>query len=273
MFLVELGVAAAEQGWKHRKGLTRFWLKFSRRFTEGRCDVAIFGAGGAGKSRLGNRLTIRGKEAEPAPTYHEDLRPVPKHWADRPGNIIVLPGQKERHHFWADEFGKLSRRKGIVNVVSWGMHAFSQESWQKNSSYISGMTLDEFMSSYERTCQEREISFLEEMKPHLFAASGDFWMVTLVAKQDLWWAKRDNVERYYTTGAYSQIISEIQGRRGWRFQHEYVSAALEMDNWVTASGELLAPIAVGYDLRHYMSNLDNLFRVFDSMISWSRHRG
>jgi hypothetical protein len=267
-FLIELGVAAAEETWTHRKAIRKRFLKTVRWFTEGKSDVAVFGAGGVGKSRLGYRLQYPGKTDLPPP-YREDLRPDPRNkWPDRPGTVLILPGQKERDQFWSDEYQNLARRRGIINVVAWGLHSFSQDSWRAHPDYLDGMTKEQFVWAHQEHCRQIELARLNEMKPHLQGGRGNFWMVTVVAKQDLWWAERDDVQEYYTSGQYANIIEEIRHDRGRRFQHEYVSAALELNNWSIPDGEFLLPTASGYSLRLYYANLKNLVDAFDDLIRW-----
>ena len=48
-------------------------------------------------------------------------------------------------------------------------------------------------------------------------------MITVVAKQDLWYEHRDEVRAFYENGKYAETIGDLKGIKGAQnFQHEFV---------------------------------------------------
>ncbi len=97
------------------------------------------------------------------------------------------------------------------------------------------------------------------MTPRLLDAPGKLWMITLVAKQDLWWNERVKVQQHYAGGEYNKLVEQIKHERGTQhFVHEYLSASLVINNLTTSKGELLAPTTGGYDQNIQYAHLQQL---------------
>src|SRR3954453_21841015 len=98
-------------------------------------------------------------------------------------------------------------------------------------------------------------------------------MLTLVAKQDLWWPRRANVEDHYCRGEYGaevRTILEHQDRR--HFRHEFAFASLVISNFVTAGGERLKPNAEGFDHREQVGSLRRLIETVAALKDWEAGR-
>jgi energy-coupling factor transporter ATP-binding protein EcfA2 len=248
--------------WGERAKLYPLIKKLSFWLQHGTLRVPIFGPGGAGKSTLAKLLS-----GEPiADAHYEESRVVEdtKLKGDLTCTLFAVPGQERRAHTWTRFYQDLSAGKsaGIINVVSYGYHSFSEVSFRKTEYYQPGQTKPQFLAAYLAKRREREQQIIETLVPRIGDAKGKLWMITLVTKQDLWWKQRDIVRSHYTEGPYHRCIDAILKRRGEQhFSHEYLSAALLSANFVTKDGELLAPTAAGYDDPLALAHLQKLIEA------------
>jgi hypothetical protein len=84
-------------------------------------------------------------------------------------------------------------------------------------------------------------------------------MLTLVTKQDLWWDERQQVRQYYEHSEYNKYIEEIRASLGERrFVHEYLSTALEVSNFRSGDGHVLANVVAGYEDGIRLANMSHM---------------
>jgi NADH:ubiquinone oxidoreductase subunit 3 (subunit A) len=132
-------------------------------------------------------------------------------------------------------------------------------------SYQPGITKQEFINNYLKVRQKEEITLLNQLIPHLsVAGKSKVVMMTLVTKQDLWWLDRHRVREYYEGGIYDQSIQGIQNQLGkFNFIHKYISASLLTENF-GVEGEILAPVAAGYDQKIQLINFDKVLEFIEN---------
>jgi hypothetical protein len=95
-------------------------------------------------------------------------------------------------------------------------------------------------------------------------------MITIVNKQDLWWNQRNHVKDHYSNGEYEQIIQGVRNKIGaTRFVHEYCSASLVMDNFLSIENEMLVPTTSGYDQRLKSANFKNFLGTIETLFDIS----
>ncbi|MFM7475681.1 MAG: ATP-binding cassette domain-containing protein [Microcystis aeruginosa] len=239
----------------------------------GELKIAIFGAGGTGKSTLGKLLSGEFELSGLLQTYQESISIEQyKLESNKIGSVIVAPGQKRREDTWDDLLRTLvgGKIKLIIHVVSWGYHSFGEFSYTQHWLYQSGMTLEEFLREYAAVCRNRELDVLRRIEPHLsIADQRKTVVITLVTKQDLWWNNRLEVNKHYVEGAYEQLIQNIRNQRGANnFIHEYRSTSLVMENFLSGDNELLIPTTQGYDqrlkvanFRYFLNAIESLFQI------------
>jgi hypothetical protein len=239
----------------------------------GELKIAIFGAGGTGKSTLGKLLSGEFELSGLLQTYQESISIEQyKLESNNIGSVIVAPGQKRREDTWDDLLRTLvgGKIKLIIHVVSWGYHSFGEFSYTQHRLYQSGMTLEEFLREYAAVCRNRELDVLRRIEPHLsIADQRKTIVITLVTKQDLWWNNRLEVNKHYVEGTYEQLIRNIRNKRGANnFIHEYRSTSLVMENFLSGDNELLIPTTQGYDqrlkvanFRYFLNAIESLFQI------------
>jgi Fe-S cluster assembly ATPase SufC len=243
-----------------------------KRIKDGELAIAIFGAGGTGKSTLGKYLSGKLKNSQLSSGYQESIS-IEKYTLESSviGSVIVVPGQERRQDSWDDLLRTISQGKVslIINVVSWGYHSFGAFSYQQSPLYQSGMTVLEFLEIYTEERRKREIQVLKAIAPHLSVTDSKkrkILFITLVTKQDLWWNDRLKIQDYYQKGEYENQIQAIRNKLGSsNFVHEYCSTSLVVENFVSGINELLLPTTQGYDERLKFANLRNFLNIIESL--------
>src|SRR5262249_26282830 len=117
--------------------------------------------------------------------------------------------------------------------------------------------------------RDEELAVLRQLAPHLAANTGKLWFLSLVAKQDLWWRDRAEVQAHYDQGGDGDEVRKLQGQRGHQqFRHEFAYASLVIGNFATGMGELLQENTAGFDHHLYVQSLRRLFETIDSLREW-----
>jgi GTPase SAR1 family protein len=243
--------------------------KIFKLLKDGELKIAIFGAGGTGKSTLGKVLSGEFDLNSLLQTYQESILPEQyKLDSNVVGTVIVAPGQTRREYTWEDLFRTMAGGKFnlIIHTVSWGYHSFGEIGYTQHRLYQNGMTLNQFMDVYTEDCRNRELDVLNKILPYLsIAAQKKTVLITLVTKQDLWWNDRLQLQAYYQNGSYEKLIQDIQNKRGsTNFIHEYQFASLVMENLSSGANELLVPTTGGYDQRLQAENFKKLIKTIET---------
>lgn len=271
MFVEIVGtLSAAADLYKERKTILVMLERLRSRIIHGTTRLVVFGAGGTGKTTLGRYLSGSLDTDSAVDPYKETAARVDFSIGGKvSGIVLVPPGQaRRRANTWDELFQLLAGGKasGIINVVSWGYHATELE-LNRLRVYRPELTLDEIREAYRQQMLEEEVRALREIVPHVQAAKGDLWMITLVTKQDLWWSDRAEVLDYYRDGEYGELIRAISAHRGSaHFRHDFFSAALVAQNLATGDGHVLASTAAGYDDPLRLTNLGRFARALEELV-------
>jgi hypothetical protein len=239
--------------------------KLIRRIRDRKLNIVICGAGGTGKSTLGKLLSGEFYREDILQFYQMSLRTEELELdSQMPSSIFVLQGQPR---FWTEALRKIANNQVnlIINVVAYGYHSIGLD-YQNLPSYRPGATPKEFLDAHVKDRRIIEIDLLDQLVPHLSVASNSkIVMMTLVTKQDLWWHSRHLVRDYYQRGIYHESINKIQNTLGQaNFIHDYISASLLTENFSVGNGEILAPVAEGYDQKIQLVNFDRVIQFIEN---------
>jgi hypothetical protein len=243
--------------------------KIFKLLKDGELKIAIFGAGGTGKSTLGKVLSGEFDLNSLLQPYQESISTEQyKLDSNVVGTVIVAPGQIRREYTWEDLFRTMAGGKFnlIIHTVSWGYHSFGEIGYTQHELYQNGMTLNQFMAVYTEKCRNRELDVLNRISPYLSIADRQRTvLITLVTKQDLWWNDRLQLQDYYQNGNYDKLIQAIQNKKGpANFTHEYQSASLVIENLFSGANELLVSTTGGYDQRLQAANFKKLIKTIET---------
>lgn len=240
--------------------------------TEQSPGILILGPGGAGKSTLARLLSEENYNPllHLPGEYQESVGVETYSLKDAEGvEIVVPPGQRQRREAtWADLHADLAAGKfrGVIVLAAYGHHSFMLP-YKQHRLYQNNK--ERLVEDHCAAQREEELVVLRQLTPHLAASRGKVWMLSLVAKQDLWWPKRVEVEKHYADGEYGAEVEKIRGQRGTQqFRHELVFASLVISNFMTGAGEQLKPNAAGYDQKLQVESLRRLFQAIEALRQW-----
>lgn len=148
-----------------------------------------------------------------------------------------------------------------------GYHSLPQESYRAHALYRGNK--DEFLTAYHAACQEVELAVLNRVANALRIAPAKVWLLSVVAKEDLWWPHRTLATAFYATGPYADVVAGLAAARGAsRFRHELVRTSLLINNFSDGEGEPLEKNAAGYDHRQQVQSVRRLFEALDAVRTW-----
>lgn len=264
---VRLGAEIYENQGEWKRWVRQLWQKVS----QGKLRLLVFGPAGVGKSTFGRFLV---DEHDPGSDANY-VASTGKETYALPGNVlcdvIVPPGQEDRQSYqWSDLFNMLrdGQSAGIVNVVSYGYHSMRDLRYTESPAFEEGMDKKEFLEAYLTRRREKELNVIRKLKTRIEDAEADPWMMTLVAKQDLWWEERSEVQKWYSEGPYGDVIREIKSERGERnFQHLLTSASFIIRNFVDGENNVLATKQGEYDEMHKLAHQQRLSKQVHELVN------
>jgi hypothetical protein len=249
---LDAGLEGLQFAWKHRRSLRRVSTELLRMARSGRSRVAVFGAAGTGKTTIAKLLTRSLTDEDLLAGYRDsfeiDTFGLP---GTIFGHMLIAPGQDTRAFAREDllELVKRGEILGVVNVVSYGYHAFARQgSYRDDPAFGAGQSARAFTRAYVEQCRAREIELLRQLLQAINQSGTKTWMLTFVNKQDLWWASDRAVRNHYENGAYAAAVRQTRAATdGQALRHDFAYGAVTWANFRDGRGELLAPTAAGYD--------------------------
>ncbi len=240
--------------------------------------ILILGAGGVGKTTLSGLISgqfdfLTRPPWEYQESYDTETAPVAGETGqERAIELVIPPGQDHRRAgTWGEVFADLGSGKfrGVVLTSAFGYHSLGATSFKSHRLYRGNPGKRKFLAAFLDDRRAEELAVLGQIIPHLQAAAGKVWLLSLVTKQDVWWAKRADVKRHYEEGAYRDAVRQLLSHRGaGQFRHEFAYASLVIGNFVTGLKETLQPNTAGYDHHAYVESVHRLFETLDALRTW-----
>lgn len=253
---IKTGLALWEQRNRLQGALRRVhqWLK------RGQMTIAVFGAGGVGKTTLGVVLSEDfDPQAKPEP-YKESLDTENYSLKSNPiRSVIVAPGQEQRiARSWPGIYDQLRSAKVavVIHVVCYGYHALNPSLTLADS--------EGAVEQYLAQRRERELEIFQDLAANLRTTTIPLKMLTLVTKQDLWWSEQEQVTQYYEAGEYSAQIAKRRETKGEQhFLHEFAYASQYLQNLKTGDGKIISQTTAGYDDPLVFAGQQRVFEIIE----------
>jgi energy-coupling factor transporter ATP-binding protein EcfA2 len=251
----------------------RFLSRVYKRIKQGKLILLIFGAGGVGKTTLSKLLS--GEDKYTLATNYTESTFIEK--VELPGNVpcvlMIAPGQRLSKRFvttWLDLFEEANKSQSrlIINVVSYGFHAFQTAGYKEVTTvYKDGMSKESFMEAFCEQKRGEELHLLQKLVEGIDAKAERFTLLTIVTKADLWWDNRQKVMDFYEIGEYHHLLAPLyKNTNSTKFDHVVIPLSLTLNNFQDENDEILANTARGYDLDAHKKLIDNLYNQISKLI-------
>ena len=160
----------------------------------------------------------------------------------------------------------ISPANGIL--AAHGYHTLAEQyRYQEHELYNNNKA--EFLVRYLADRRADELEILKQLAPHILVCPEKIWLMTVVAKQDLWWDEKSEAERFYRSGDFANVTSDIAATRGGQaFRYETVFVSLLISNFDDSLGSRLKKNVAGYDQREQVSTLLRLMKSLFDLKVW-----
>ncbi len=255
-----------------RKLLSGVYDWFRGKGRKDKRGILVIGPGGSGKTTLALILSGEFDWLTSSPWTYTESRGLESFTLkdDKRVEVVVPPGQKHRREaYWSDIHADLAAGKyrGVILLTAYGYHTLGEVESYKQQAVFTGSKSD-FLKAYLADCRAEELRILRQLGPYLQACRRSLWLLTLVAKQDLWWADRRTVERHYAAEYADEVrkVTEVKG--GLTFRHETVYASLVISNFASGDGERLKANTAGYDQQAQVESVRRLVETVAALMTW-----
>ena len=201
--------------------------------------ILILGAGGVGKTTIARILSGKYDWLLDEPWKYGESFGIERYKLkdDEKVQVVVPPGQTARREStWTELLTNLvaGKYRGVILVSANGYHSIAPNSYKDHPLYAGNK--DAFMDALLTQSRAEEAVIVQRLVPHLMATNGKVWLLSVVAKEDLWFPERASVEQ--RLGAEFAALTEAVGKAkgAANFRHEAVAVSLLISNFVTNDG-------------------------------------
>lgn len=260
---------------KHEIGklLTGLYGWFLGKRHKDKRGILVIGPGGSGKTTLGLLLSGEYDWLTDSPWAYTESRRLEYYVLkdDNRVEVVVPPGQKKRREaYWSDLQREIATGKyrGVILLSAFGYHTLGElVSYKHHPLYAKKR--DAFLKAYLEEQRGEELRILRQLIPYLELCRQRVWLLSLVAKQDLWWDDHPTVERHYRDGEYGEEVRKLSDAKdAGTFHHEAVFASLVINNFDTGRQERLKKNTEGYDQRMQVESIRRLMETLAALKDW-----
>lgn len=243
----------------------------------GELQIAVFGAGGTGKSTLAELLLHCDPQMinpDYRMSFEVERQKIP---GDVSARFQVVPGQDGYVSTeWEKVFHSIrnARRALIFNVVAFGYHTYGEQgkfnATEAPEKYFGEIWRNEF-EAYAEARRQKEVELLTILSGRLKEIRLPVRMVTIVTKEDLWWSEINRVRSFYE-GAYLQCLTGIQTSRSQAnlsFQHSFATVSqvhANFDMFRLGERRVVKPTAEGYDNALHLASVLKLLQLYTQLL-------
>lgn len=239
--------------------------------------ILLLGPGGCGKSTLLRILSGERDWLTDNPWVYDECKGIEKQpLADDPHvQVVAAPGQPHRASvYWHDIQSELAAGKyrGVVLLTAYGYHTLGEGMRVKSHPlYQPGVPkpTENFLTRYLPNRRADELRVLRQLAEPVKTCRQPIWLLTVVAKADLWTDEREDVSKFYSAGEYGEVIADLAAALGpGRFRHELSLVSLVIANFATVAGDMIQRSIAGYDHQAQVVSVRKLIECVAALKDW-----